>query len=86
MNAILAKLIGVKGAWKFVLDFLIYMVQAQKLKVPGSEKLDEVIAKLQARYEGRGGIWAKLLPLVTAAAKAVKELYVGVCEAFGFAK
>ena len=45
MNAILAKLLGAKGGWKFVLDFLILMVQAQKLKIPGTEKLNEVIDK-----------------------------------------
>ena len=62
------------------------MVQAQKLKVPGTDKLDQVISKLQERYASREGIWAKLLPLVTIAAKAIKDLYVGVCEAFGFVK
>lgn len=86
MNAILAKLLGAKGGWKFVLDLLIFMVQAQKLKLPGTEKLNEVIIKLQERYISKEGIWVKLLPLVTNAVKAVKELYVGVCEAFGLAK
>jgi hypothetical protein len=86
MNAILAKLLGAKGGWKIVLDFLMLMVQAQKLKIPGTEKLNEVITKLQERYVIKEGTWAKLLPLITNAAKAVKELYVGVCEAFGFNK
>ena len=86
MNAILAGILGVKGGWKFVLEFLIFMVKAQKLKAPGAEKLDQVIDKLQERYASKEGIWAKLLPLVTNAAKAVKELYVGACEAFGFEK
>ena len=86
MNAILAKMLGVKGAWKFVLEFLIFMVQAQKLKVPGTQKLDEVIVKLQTKYGDKEGVWAKLLPLIAIAAKAVKDLYVGVCEVFGFVK
>jgi hypothetical protein len=86
MNTILAKLLGAKGAWKFIFDFLVLMVQAQKLKAPGTAKLDQVIDKLQERYANREGIWAKLLPLVTIAAKAIKDLYAGVCEAFGFVK
>lgn len=86
MNAILARLVGAKGAWKFILDFVIYMVQAQKLKIPGAEKLEEVLEKLLRQYGNGVGVWSKLSPLVVNAAKSIKELYVGVCEAFGFAR
>ena len=86
MNTFLAKLLGVKGAWKFIVDLLVFMSQAQKLDIPGLEKLDEVIVKLRLRYSSKSGVWTKLLPLIKAASKAIKELYVGVCEAFETAK
>lgn len=86
MTAILAKMLGLKGAWKFVFDVLVYMVKQQATQLKGSDKLQLVILALKQKYPKLFKVWEVLEPDLVAAASALKKLYKTVSELLEEAK